>query len=461
MGETLSRLILIAWVPAVFLIFSITKPRKAVFVSFIFAWLYLPMAGINLPSMPDVTKVSVTNLAVILCIAIFDPDRILRFRFHWLDIPIIVLCLVPIPSFVVNGMGIYPGLADTLDQFLLLGVAYFIGRLYITDIEAAKELLLIIFIGACTYAPFILYENRFSPTLHATIYGFQVAGFDHAARWGGWRPTVFMQSGIAVAVWTCLATFAGIILYFTGRRKLFGIPFMYLIVGMLFVSLLCRTMSGLALLLFGLIALFGLRFARTKMVLLALFLLPGIYIGLRGTNMWSGQQPVWFVATFVSVERSKSLSFRIKNETLFIDHTMRSRPMLGWAGHGRNFPRNENGKALAPVDQFWIIVVSCFGLIGLVSFILMFAMPTVWMWMNFDREVMTSKVFLPAVGMALIFALYMVDNLFNAFVNPIWMLCGGGTASITLAAIAARKREKRRRRVMLAQQRFAIRPVGT
>ncbi|WP_233583633.1 hypothetical protein, partial [Corallococcus sp. CA053C] len=42
-------LVMFAWIPIVFYLFSRFSPRRAVVVSFVTAWLYLPEAALSLP----------------------------------------------------------------------------------------------------------------------------------------------------------------------------------------------------------------------------------------------------------------------------------------------------------------------------------------------------------------------------------------------------------------------------
>ena len=76
----IDELALFAWVPISLCLFAMMKPRHAVIVSYVGAWLFLPMAGIKINILPDISKVSVSSMAVLLGMILFDPNRLLEFR---------------------------------------------------------------------------------------------------------------------------------------------------------------------------------------------------------------------------------------------------------------------------------------------------------------------------------------------------------------------------------------------
>ena len=89
------------------------------------------------------------------------------------------------------------------------GVPYFLGRSYLLEPRALRELTWAIFLGGLVYVPLCLFEMRISPQLHKWAYGFRSSAFAMELRWGGYRPQVFMQSGLAVAMWMTSASLVG------------------------------------------------------------------------------------------------------------------------------------------------------------------------------------------------------------------------------------------------------------
>jgi hypothetical protein len=106
-------------------------------------------------------------------------------------------------------MGANDGISVNYPQELQWGVPYFVGRLYFCDVEGLRELAIGIFIGGLIYVPLCLFEMRMSPQLHVWLYGFHQHNWRQAYRFEGWRPTVFMQHGLAVALWMVIAAMVG------------------------------------------------------------------------------------------------------------------------------------------------------------------------------------------------------------------------------------------------------------
>src|SRR5438105_4188406 len=105
-----------------------------------------------------------------------------------------------------NQLGAYDGLSMMLDQFMAWGVPYLAGRLYFADRDGMRELIVAIILGALAYIPICLYEIRFSPLLHAKVYGFKQCDFVHIIRFGGYRPMGFTLHGLLLGLWMSAAT---------------------------------------------------------------------------------------------------------------------------------------------------------------------------------------------------------------------------------------------------------------
>src|SRR5690349_6575403 len=133
---------LFGWIPFVILLFALMPPRRAVIAAFLLAWLFLPMAGYSVPGLPDYTKMSATTFGVLMGAALFDTDRLLRWRPKWVDIPMFCWCCTPFVPSYLNGLGIYGGVSEIVRGFIIWGLPYIIGRVYFTDLEGLRELAL-------------------------------------------------------------------------------------------------------------------------------------------------------------------------------------------------------------------------------------------------------------------------------------------------------------------------------
>jgi len=132
-------IMMFGWIPIVIGLFSRLPPRRAVITSFLFAWMFLPMAEYPIPGLPDYTKMSATCWGVLIAALIFDSNSIFSFRFKIIDIPMIVWCLCPALSSLSNDLGLYDGISESLAQTVTWGFPYFIGRIYFNDLESLKE----------------------------------------------------------------------------------------------------------------------------------------------------------------------------------------------------------------------------------------------------------------------------------------------------------------------------------
>ena len=105
---------------------------------FLGAWLFLPNAIYPYEGLPDYTKLFATCAGIMLAVFIFDFKRLVAFRPKWIDIPMLIWCLVPLGASITNfglRVGFRDGLSEMLGQIILWGVPYFLGRIYFTEWE--------------------------------------------------------------------------------------------------------------------------------------------------------------------------------------------------------------------------------------------------------------------------------------------------------------------------------------
>ena len=101
---------------------------------------------------------------------------------------------------------------------LRFGLPFFLGRCLIRTGRDLELVLRIIAGLGLIYTLALLIELRLSPQLHMWIYGFHPAAFVKSIRWGGYRPTVFMESGISVAIFMATTVLAAAALGRAGVR---------------------------------------------------------------------------------------------------------------------------------------------------------------------------------------------------------------------------------------------------
>ena len=431
--NTLATLVMVAWIPLVLVLFAWLKPRRAVLASFALAWMFLPQASFEVKGIPDFDKVTATCLGSFLGILMFDSSRLFAFRPRLIDLPIVLWCGAPFFASVTNGLGVYDGLSNSLRIVFLWGMPYVIGRLYLTNLTAVRELAITIFLGGLIYAPLCLFESRFSPQLHNWLYGAHQHSFAQTMRFGGFRPMVFMAHGLMVGVWMAAATLSAYWLWRTGSlKRIASFPIWMYVGGLALTTVMCKSLGALALLFMGAATLELTKRLRTPVAVLLLAAVPLLYPVARATGVWNGEPVPSLVRTFVNDARASSLETRFRNESRLADHALR-KPVFGWGGYGRNRVIDADGKDRTISDGLWIITLGMYGTYGLVTLTAVLVLPPILLALRTGREDWSHPLAAGAVFMCVMLLIYGVDNLLNAMINPVFTLGAGGLATLVSA----------------------------
>lgn len=447
-------LAMFGWLPFVLYLFAQQSTQKALVFSFVAAWLFLPEADFPLLGLPDYTKVSATCYGALLGTVLFDFARIQSFRLGWLDIPMVIWCLCPIMSSITNDLGAYDGFSSALSKVVAWGIPYFLGRVYLNSLEGLKRLAIAIFLGGLAYIPLCLFEARMSPQLHRMVYGFTArsGGWAQNMRYGGWRPTVFMEHGLMVGAWMMVAALVSFWLWQTGiMKKFWNIPIQAWVAA-LFVTVIAVKSTGAWLLLgIGIMILMAVQWFRSAFLVAALIGYMTLYIYSGATGTFNSEQVVSTLSTVINEERISSFEYRIENEEL-LSEKARERVVFGWAGYGRGRVLNPETGRDAVTDSLWIIAFSQNGAVGLISLMSALLLPVIAFMTSYPARLWMHPKVAPAAVLAVGLTLYVFDCVLNAMVNPIYtLICGGiaglalgqGTVKRTSTAARARSAAKR------------------
>ena len=441
---------MLAWIPLVLYLFSRYPVQKAVVIGFIGAWLFLPQrSAFSFIGFPDYDRVSAASYGILLATCIFDVGRFQSFKLGWLDLPMLIWCICPLASSLSNDLGLYDGLSNTLVETVKWGFPYFIGRIYFNNLKGMRLLAIAIFVGGIVYTPLCLYEIRMSPQLHRMVYGYFPHSFLQVMRYGGFRPQVFMQHGLAVGVWMMAATLVGIWLWQAGViKQLWGIPMRWLVPVLLITFILCKSTGAWFLGAFGVIILFAAKWLRTALPLL--LLIGGIffyqfYVATGQFTQQQQDQIISVMTELTSEERADSLKTRFDAEQL-LGERARQQIIFGWGGWNRNrvYEYNWRGERIdvAPTDSFWIITFGTKGLVGVFSITAALLLPVVMLCRRYPAQYWFNPKVAPAIAVALTVTLYMNDSLTNAMFNPVFPLASGGIAGVVLQ-VTEPKRQRR------------------
>jgi len=429
-------LTLAAWVPVILAMFALMKPHRAVIGAFVFGYLMLPDLSIHVHTLPDVNKVSVTCIGVIIGSLLFDGMRLLMVRPRLIDLGAFALCFSPIVTSVLNGNGIMDGFAASAAVVTRWGLAYWIGRAYFTDWEATRDLAMGIVIGGLVYVPLCWWEIRMSPQLHGWIYGPTFQSFRRDYHLFGFRPNVFLQDGLTVTMFMGVCTLLAYWAWMTASpRKLFGMP-MFFVFGLLFfTTVMCKALGGLTLCTAGVAALTFSRWPRTKVLALVLIVIPFVYIFVRSNKDWSGENLVQ-LAQKISEERARSLDFRLTNENLLTEKAWQ-KPLFGWGGFNKAQVYDWEGNQKTIVDGLWIQILGEHGFVNLAGLLLMTLGSAFLLWRSIPTRYWSDPACAAPVALCVVVALYMIDGLFNATFNPVASLVVGAVASMSFVAKSA------------------------
>ena len=346
--------------------FAFVEPRRAVLVTTLGGWLFLPHFDERYKFLILGSKATFVGAAVLTGSLLLDGKRWRGFRPKILDLPVVVLCVGPFVTSLYNGLGAYEAAAATFDSAMTWGAPYLLGRLYLGQPRALRDAADALVVAALVYVPLCLWEVRMSPQLHSTIYGFRPFSFDQAYRWGGFRPSVFMQHGLAAGMFMASGTLIAFWIWRTGARpRIAGLPLGWASLLLAVTTVLSKSTGAIILLAVGVTVLEGTRAFRTPALLLALLLVPIAYCAARVSG-WNGETLVAISRDAIDVGRSQSLEFRLHNEDILIKKAM-MRPWLGWGRYGRSFfLENEDGdRETAITDGYWVLVLGIRGFIGL------------------------------------------------------------------------------------------------
>lgn len=433
---------LIIWLPIVFYIFEVLPGPKAAVFSFVFAWLFLPTLSIDLKGIPDWSKMTATTFSVTLIACLKHAGRLGALKFRWFDLPVLVYCVCPIISSLSNSQGIYDGLSACLEELFRWGLPYLIGRMFLGDLRGNYLLCLGIAIGGLIYSPLCLFEIRMSPILKLWVYGYiERSGLDFATRYGGFRPIVFLSFGLELGWWMCCASLACFNLWGSGAvKRLRGYPMSVLTLGIVLVTIACKSTGALVLIFGGYLAFTLSRRTKTTFLVWALLAVSPLYCVSRPLGLWDGSSLVQVADSVFGPERAQSLGYRFDQEEVLMRSAMQ-RPIFGWSRSGGFNPPGPDGKT-AVTDGLWIIVFGTSGYVGLGALNAMLILPAILFMHRFRPRDWLAPNVAPTLTLATILPLYMIDNLSNAMLNPVYALVMGAVSGFVPGRQPAQARRR-------------------
>ncbi|MBX3357081.1 MAG: hypothetical protein KF745_01505 [Phycisphaeraceae bacterium] len=424
-------LALFGWYAVIVALFAVLPARRAIVAAYVAGWLFLPNETVMMSGIPNFTKGSILATGVLACAAVFDFRGLAALRLRLSDLPMVVFSLSPLASSYSNGLGFYDGISQVMYYSFLWGIPYLLGRAYLNDWSAMRDLAVGVLLGGVAYVPLCLFEMRMSPIVHLRVYGVNpFVGAMDTFRFGGWRPIVFLSNGLELGLWMSAATLAGVWMWRSGTiKRIAGVPAIWVVGVLGATTFLCRSLGALTLLATGMGALFLVRWTRIRTIAAALAVIPFFYITARSLDPSTCGQLV-DVAAMINQDRAESLLFRMQNEDILVAKAL-EQPLWGWGGWGRNRVYNEDGKDISITDGFWVVIIGINGTIALVAVFAVMALPMLLVWRRIPAVYWSAPACAPVIWAATISALFAVDCLFNGMINPVYVLAMGGAVSVT------------------------------
>jgi O-Antigen ligase len=463
----LTKIALIGWVPLVLLLFWLLPGRRALLVAVIAGTLFLPEVQLSPVSdeAPDpsqfvlpgvaVTKPIAIGLSALLGALVFDWRRLLSFRPRWFDVPMLVWCLCPLVSDLGNGASLLAALVSTCYHVLTWGGLYFLGRIYFNDLNSFRELTIGILIAGLVYAPLCLFEAQFIPQLHEDLYGFFPGPKNEVFRsFAGipgspYRPVVFMSHGLMLNFWMRATAVVGFWLLLSEalerqlphKRSTPSVALVLAVVALLVTALWIGALGWFSLGFLGILGICQIRLLRVPILLLLLLLLlllvPPVFVGARISG-WTGESLIEGLKDIgVAQDRLGSLDYRLRMENRLIRH-YEAKPVFGWGDFNQDWrkappdPRDRPGEQYewAVADSMWVIALAKYGFLGLAALWTAMLLPVGRFMIVEPPRLWLNAALAPAVSVALVLLMYMIDNLFNGFYNAVFVLAAGALASV-------------------------------
>jgi hypothetical protein len=422
-----------------FVLFRLLDRREALIWSVLIGYLFIPgKAVIDLPVLPAIDE----NTMPVLCGLLFmwmtrpaglreDPVALPGLLPTGLLFRALVFALIggafltvatntdPLRygPLTLPGMRLYDGFSVVLSAIMLI-LPMLAARKYLHD-EAGHRVILkaLTFVGLI-YAVPIAYELIMSPQLNRMIYGYFPHQWIQHVRPGGYRPIVFLDHGLVLAIIMCCCALAafGLARISDPKQKTmrYGIAALLLLI----VAGL-NSLGGLVILVVLLPVVLLLK-ARKQLLICAV--IAGailVFPALRS----AGLVPTYLatdLASRVHADRAASLGSRFFNEDMLLEKAA-ERPLFGWGIWGRARVYGDGGQDLATTDGLWVIQIGETGWVGYVGMFGLLCLPIV----AFALRRRNPDINLTTSTLCVVLVANLIDLIPNTGMTPVtWVLAG-------------------------------------
>ena len=427
---------LLLWPLVIALLFARLDRQRALIWSILAGYLLLPpVVAIDLPVFPALDKMMIPALAAAAMVFFGARDQdgkpppmggfVVLLVLMNLISPMATALTNPDP--LIDGINYRPGMnfAEGFSNVMLQGMQilpFLLGYKVLWNANGAELWCKALVLGVLWYTIPMLIELRLSPQMNVWVYGFFQHDFIQTVRYGGYRPMVFLQHPLWVAVMVMTALLAAIALARNHRTRRNILIALYL--GAIMV--LCKSAGAL---LQSLMAAPLVLLARPRQMVLGAAVVASIafaYPTLRTTS-WMPLQGIVNLAMSISPERGRSLEFRMMNEQQLVERAM-ERPTFGWGNWGRSlFYDPYDGRMSAVPDGQWVIWVGARGVFGYLAYFLLLLTPIFALLraMPRGRKLPHNSELVMLGTLSLMLAMNLLDLIPNATLTPLTWLTAG------------------------------------
>jgi hypothetical protein len=463
-----ATLALLLWMPLSVVVFASSKPHRAVALLLIFGAILLPeLESFDIKLLPNMNKKTIACGWAFFPALIWCRSQLKHASLGKLPwVLFIVMVLVDmgrawtnLDPIVVGGRVVpqiyaHTALTFIMEDFLLVFVPYFLGAALFRDRDTLRDFVRIFCVAGIVYIPMVLLEIRFSPQLHAWVYGYHQHTWLQVMRDGAFRPMVFMHHGLAVALFmaTCGVLCFGLAKARERLLKFGALPFAILITALVALS----HSLGALIFVVTLGPLVWLTSPKTQLRVAAFIAALVMFYPMLRAYDWFPTQTLLDIARSISEDRAGSLAFRFTNEDIVL-HRALERPLFGWGGFDRIFVFDEeSGDAVSTLDGAWLITYCASGLMGFTARFGLLAWPV---WLAFRRirrvPIKPDQILIATMGVAT--AMISVDLLPNGMFTYFPHLFAG----VLLGAIRHQSRRDAAAPVRAVSERPRARAVHT
>jgi hypothetical protein len=434
-GNWFALLALLGWPLVTAVLYNVMPSSRATIWTILGGYLLLPSdVAIKFAMIPAFDKNSIPNICACIGCIVCSPKPAKLTSSKLSRLIIAVYLLSPLVTSALNndmisigagrvlpGVGYYDAVSAILYQFFSF-LPFLLGWRYLrasADIEAIFGALVA---AGLLYSVPTLFEIRMSPQLSTWIYGVFSSSFITEARYGGFRPVVFLTNGLTLSFFLMTTVIAALALWRT-KTPIRKIPLRGAAAYLALVVVLTKSAGAL---MYTVVAGFLAGWARPRTMIRVGTVLVTIALAyplLRAADVFPTNTIV-NMASAVNEERGASLKTRFDQEDQLLARAS-ERLMFGWGRYGRNRIYTEDyGGDISLTDGLWVITMGQFGLVGFLALFGLLSLPVfrAARALRYTRSE-PERMFLSCL--ALIVALTVVEQIPNSSISPwSWLLSG-------------------------------------